>query len=196
MILKVSSRDLSLYRRFTLLGIDPSIEYNLLYATPNNFFNTIFYDIGDRAFFQRPAAHAIVRAHQKLRENGYCLLIYDTYRPWFVTRVFWEATPHHLRHFVANPAVGSLHNRGCAADVTIMHLDTKEVIYMGGGFDEMTERSYPYYLAITSRERYMRDVLRSALESEGFTSYEFEWWHFDYKDNMHYPLCNHLLTEL
>jgi D-alanyl-D-alanine dipeptidase len=67
---------------------------------------------------------------------------------------------------------------------------------MGGGFDEMTERSYPYFLALTSKERYVRDILRKGMESSDYTCYQLEWWHFDYKDNAHYPLTNKLLTEL
>jgi D-alanyl-D-alanine dipeptidase len=67
---------------------------------------------------------------------------------------------------------------------------------MGAGFDEMTDRSFPHYLAITSKQRAMREVLRHAMEYAEFTCYMYEWWHFDHKDHPHYPLTNRLLSEL
>ncbi len=33
-------------------------------------------------------------------------------------------------------------------------------------------------------------MLVLALESEGFTVYEAEWWHFDYRDWQKYPIMN------
>ena len=56
---------------------------------------------------QRPAAEALVRAHDWLKQRGYGLLIHETYRPWHVTKMFWDATPESMKHFVANAAEGS-----------------------------------------------------------------------------------------
>ncbi len=47
------------------------------------------------------------------------VLIYDAYRPWFVTKMFWDATPSTSRQFVADPTQGSRHNRGAAVDLTL-----------------------------------------------------------------------------
>ena len=52
---------------------------------------------------------------------------------------------------------------------------------MTGGYDEMSDRSYPLYPGGTSRQRWHRDLLRHAMEAQGFTVYEAEWWHFDYQ---------------
>src|SRR2546429_459551 len=57
-------------------------------------------------------------------------------------------------------------------------------------YDEMSPRSYPDYPGGTSLERWHRDLLRRAMESEGFTVYEAEWWHFDYRDWKAYPILN------
>ena len=62
------------------------------------------------------------RNGQKLRERGYGILIHDAYRPWYVTKMFWDATPESQKMFVANPASGSRHNRGCAVDLTLVDL--------------------------------------------------------------------------
>jgi TonB family protein len=69
-------------------------------------------------------------------------------------------------------------------------LKTGEAVPMTGLYDEMSERSYPNYKGGTEEERRNRETLRAAMEAEGFTVYEFEWWHFDYKDYKKYPILN------
>ena len=139
---------------------------------------------------QRPAAEAVVRAHQRLKAQGYGLLIHDAYRPWYVTKMFWDATPDELKHFVADPAAGSRHNRGCAVDLTLYDLATGEPVEMVAGYDEFSPRSYPAYPGGTSLQRWHRKLLRKTMEAEGFSIYEFEWWHFDYKDWREYAVGN------
>ena len=178
-----------------LTSLDDSIALDVRYATTNNFMQTVFYD-EPRAFLQRPAAEALVRAHQALRAQGYGLLIHDAYRPWYVTKMFWDATPEDKKIFVANPENGSRHNRGCAVDLTLFDLETGQPVEMVGGYDEMTDRSFPDYLGGTERQRHLREVLRKAMEAQGFSVYEFEWWHFDYKDWEQYAVQNQVFSEL
>ena len=172
-----------------LTKLDPTIRLEIRYATINNFLGTVFYSEA-RAFMQRPAAEAVVRANQKLKQYGYGLLIHDAYRPWYVTRVFWDATPDDKKIFVANPANGSRHNRGCAVDLTLYDLKTKRPVEMVSTYDETTARAYPDYPGGTSLQRWHRKLLRDAMEAEGFTVYEAEWWHFDYKDWRLYRIGN------
>jgi D-alanyl-D-alanine dipeptidase len=139
---------------------------------------------------QRPAAEAVVRASARLHALGYGLLIHDAYRPWYVTRVFWDATPDDKKVFVADPAKGSRHNRGCAVDLTLYDLKTGKPIEMVSTYDETTARAYPDYPGGTSLQRWHRALLRAAMEAEGFTVYEAEWWHFDYKDWRKYLIGN------
>jgi serine beta-lactamase-like protein LACTB len=178
-----------------LVKRDPSIKLDIRYATSNNFLSTPFYTSA-KAYLQKPAAEAVVRVHQKLAEQGYGLLVFDGYRPWSVTKMFWEATPPKQRIFVADPGQGSRHNRGCAIDLTLYDRKTGKPIDMVGGYDEMSDRSYPDYFGGTSLQRYHRDLLRRAMEAEGFTVYEAEWWHFDYKDWRQYPILNRTFEEL
>ncbi len=172
-----------------LTKLDPTIKLEVRYATTNNFLGSVFYS-EPRAFLQRPAAEAVVRAHRKLKEKGYGLLIHDAYRPWYVTKVFWDATPQDKKLFVADPSQGSRHNRGAAADLTLYDLKTGKPVEMVGTYDETTDRSYPDYPGGTSLQRWQRDLLRDAMEAEGFTVYEAEWWHFDYNDWRRYPIGN------
>ena len=172
-----------------LATLDPTIHFDIRYATKSNFLSAPVYS-QPKAYMQRPAAEALLRASHKLNALGYGLLIHDSYRPWYVTKIFWDATPQDKRIFVANPADGSRHNRGCAVDLTLYDLKTGKPIEMTGVYDEMSERSYPFYPGGTSLQRWHRDLLRHAMEAEGFDVYEFEWWHFDYKDWRQYPILN------
>ncbi len=172
-----------------LAPLEPGIRLDIRYATSNDFLLTPVYSQA-RAFLERPAAQALLRVQQKLKPLGYGLLVHDAYRPWYVTKIFWDATPPEGKIFVADPAQGSRHNRGCAVDLTLYDLASGKPVEMPGTYDEMSPRSYPDYPGGTSLERWHRDLLRRAMESEGFTVYEAEWWHFDYKDWKAYPILN------
>ena len=169
--------------------LDPAIHLDIRYATTNDFLGAPVYTQA-RAFLQRPAAEALVRVLHKLQPLGYGLLIHDGYRPWYVTKIFWDVTPAEGKIFVADPAQGSRHNRGCAVDLTLYDLKTGNPIEMTGAYDEMSPRSFPNYPGGTTIQRWHRDLLRRAMESEGFTVYEAEWWHFDYKDWHEYGILN------
>jgi D-alanyl-D-alanine dipeptidase len=169
--------------------LDPGILLDIRYATSNDFLGTPVYSQA-RAFLQRPAAEALLLVQHELKPLGYGLLIHDAYRPWYVTKIFWDATPPEGKIFVADPAQGSRHNRGCAVDLTLYDLATGKPIEMPGMYDEMSPRSFPDYPGGTALQRWHRDLLRRAMESEGFTVYEAEWWHFDYQDWKEYPILN------
>ena len=180
------------FRRADLVDVgnlDSRIKLDIRYATADNFLGVPVY-ASARAFLQRPAAEALLRAHRELMKQGYGLLIFDAYRPWYVTKIFWDATPPDKHEFVADPAKGSRHNRGCAVDLSIYELQSGREIEMTGVYDEMSERSYPTFAGGTGEQRRRRDLLRSSMESQGFTVYETEWWHFDYKDWPHYAIGN------
>ncbi len=172
-----------------LTQLDPTIRLDIRYASTNNFMGAQFYP-EPRAMLQRPAAQALVRAHQELGKSGYGLLIHDAYRPWYVTKMFWDATPGSMKDFVANPANGSIHNRGAAVDLTLYDHSTGEAVEMPSGYDEFSERAYPDYVGGTSRQRWLRDQLRSAMEEQRFSVNDREWWHFDHGDALRFPLLN------
>jgi CubicO group peptidase (beta-lactamase class C family)/D-alanyl-D-alanine dipeptidase len=178
-----------------LTTLDPGIKLDIEYATPNNFLGTPVYEEA-KAFLQRPAAEALARVAQKLRPLGYGLLIHDAYRPWYVTKIFWDATPPDKKIFVADPQQGSRHNRACAVDLTLYDFKTGTPVHMTGGYDEMSERSSAFYPGGTSLQRWHRALLRRALEAEGFAVYPYEWWHFDYKDWQKYPVLNLTFEQL
>jgi len=106
-----------------LVKLDSKFKLDIRYSTSDNFLSTPVYTEA-RAFMQRPAAEALVRVNHALQPRGYGLIIHDAYRPWYVTKVFWDATPADKHIFVANPAEGSKHNRGCAVDLSLYDLKT------------------------------------------------------------------------
>ncbi len=172
-----------------LRSLSTTIQFDIRYATSNNFMGAPLYS-QKAAYLQQPAAQAVLASHNELAKLGYGLLIHDAYRPWRVTKMFWEATPKAQRNFVANPATGSRHNRGCAVDLSLYDLKSGKPVEMPSGFDEFSDRAYPNYPGGTSRQRYLRELLRSAMEKQGFTVNDDEWWHFDYRDWKQYPVLD------
>lgn len=178
-----------------LASVDPTIKFDIRYASSNNFIGFPLYE-RSAAYLQRPAAEALGRVQRVLASRGYGLLIHDGYRPWFVTKMFWDATPESAHVFVADPSQGSRHNRGCAVDLTLYDLKSGNAIEMTGRYDEMSPRSYAGYIGGTSRQRWFRELLRGAMEAQGFAVYPEEWWHFDYKDWSDYAIGTATFSQL
>jgi D-alanyl-D-alanine dipeptidase len=170
-----------------LKGVVPHVRVDTRYATANNFTGQPIYE-RPGAYLQRDAAMALARVAARLAPRGYGLVIYDAYRPWFATRLFWDVVPPDKHVFVADPAKGSRHNRGCAVDLGLYDLRTGKVVSMPSRYDEMSARAYPDFAGGTDAERAHRALLRTAMEREGFTVYDSEWWHFDFRDWADYPI--------
>ena len=172
-----------------IIKLDASIKLDIRYATTKNFTGKPVYTEA-RAFLQRPAAEALVKAHRELSPHGYGLLLHDGYRPWAVTKLFWEVTPPALREFVADPATGSKHNRGAAIDLSMYDLAFGTAVAMPSEYDEFTRRAYPDYRGGAADARARRDLLRAVMERNGFTIEPNEWWHFNFKDWQEYPILD------
>lgn len=178
-----------------VVKLDATIKLDIRYATKNNFLGRPVYTEA-RAFLQRPAAEALVRVHQALRAMGFGLLVFDGYRPWHVTKTLWDNTPNEKKMFVADPDIGSRHNRGCAVDLTLFDLKTGKAVAMPSEYDEMTERSYADYAGSTAEAMRMRGLLAAAMTAEGFLVFATEWWHYDYKDWKAYGILDLKFSEI
>jgi D-alanyl-D-alanine dipeptidase len=175
--------------------LDPKIKLDIRYAREDNFMGSSLYT-EEKAFLQRPAAYALVKASEILNERGLGLVVHDAYRPWYVTKMFWDATPDELKEFVADPEKGSRHNRGCAVDVSLYSLETGEFLDFGGGYDEFSERSYIDFPGGSTLQRYYRELLRETMATVGFQPLKEEWWHFDFEGWERYPIGNITFEEL
>lgn len=176
-------------------ALDPSFKVEVRYATADNFVGRPVYPVG-RVFLQRPAAKALLRAQRALRRRGYGLLLFDGYRPWSVTRLFWQVVPPGQRAFVADPAVGSRHNRGCAVDLTLFDLASGREVEMPSRYDAFDASAAPDYAGGTPEQRARRDLLRATLAAEGFSVDPAEWWHFNHRDWRAYPILDIPLEQL
>jgi D-alanyl-D-alanine dipeptidase len=170
-----------------LIKLDKTIKLDIRYATANNFTGKPVYPEA-RAFLQRPAAEALLRVHKQLKKQGLGLVIFDGYRPWAITKLFWDTVREDQRKFVADPAKGSKHNRGCAVDLSVYDLKTGALLDMPSGYDEFTERASPDYKGGTALQTKNREMLRGLMEAAGFTVNPNEWWHFDHKNWREYKI--------
>lgn len=178
-----------------LIKLDKTIKLDIHYARNDNFVGRPVYSEA-RAFLQRPAAEALLKVHKKLKKQGLGLAIFDGYRPWTVTKLFWEVTPDDKRKFVANPKNGSRHNRGCAVDLSIYNLKTRKLVPMPSDFDDFSDKAHPEYKGGTAEETRNRDLLRKLMEAAGFTVNANEWWHYDYKDWREYGIYDIAFSEI
>ena len=171
--------------------LEPGIQLDIRYATPNNFTGRPLYPQALALLLPEPAK-ALSKAHKALKEKGYGIVVYDAYRPWRVTRDLWESATDADRAngFVADPAIGSRHNRGCAVDAGLYDLASGREVAMPSAFDEFTVRAQADWTGGPVGPRRSRDALRQAMEAEGFKVLTNEWWHFNYGDCDQQPVLD------
>lgn len=158
------------------------VKVNSVYAGSDNLFGAPLYST-PKLFVAKDAAAALGRVQQRLAPYGYGLVLWDAYRPWSVSKLANLALPEGKKDMLEDPEVkGSVHNTGNAVDVGLYSLDSGEELDMGCGFDEPSLRQYASYAGGTSRERYLRSLLREEMELQGFKGIEMEWWHFEFGD--------------
>ena len=165
----------------------PDITLDIRYATANNFMKRVMYPEA-RAFARKPVVEQLKKIQQELRKKGYGLKIYDAYRPYAITVSFYQQASD--KNFVANPAKGSKHNRGCAVDLTLINYDTKEEIPMPTPYDSFAAEAAADYKNLPASVIENRDFLIKTMESHGFKVLHNEWWHFDFIGWQQYELLD------
>ncbi|HPZ10338.1 MAG TPA: D-alanyl-D-alanine dipeptidase, partial [Candidatus Eremiobacteraeota bacterium] len=171
---------------------DPTIIIDLRYATEDNFTGKKVYSV-NIAYLRPEVAKKLLKVQKKLKKIGLGLKIWDAYRPLSVQYKFWELVPD-LR-YVADPKVGSNHNRGAAVDVTLVDSKGKE-LPMPTEFDDFTEKAGRNYNKLPKEVIKNRKLLEDYMVSEGFLPLPTEWWHFDYKNIKDYPVLDIPLEEV
>lgn len=155
----------------------PDIIHDVRYATANNFTKRVLYP-NDSLRLRRDVALALADAQRRVARDGYRIRIFDAYRPLSVQRALWAIVPD--ERYVADPAKGSRHNRGCAVDITLCDATGNELDF-GTPYDDFTERAHATCTDlpddILARRRYLQRVMSEA----GFDVLPTEWWHFDFK---------------
>lgn len=169
-----------------LTQISPRILLEIRYATANNFVGKPVYPSA-RCFLLEKAAIRLHGVQKNLEKIGLGLKVYDGYRPLAVQKIFWSLVPN--THYVADPAVGSNHNRGASVDLTLVTIDGVD-LPMPTDFDDFTEKAAWSYQGGSKEALKNRDLLGEAMKEEGFIPYENEWWHFDDPDWKNYPILD------
>lgn len=167
--------------------LNSTIEADLKYATADNFTGEVLYQLGV-CLLLRSTAEKLVAANSEFAEKGYRLKIWDAYRPKSAQHIMWELSPDGV--YVADPAVGSNHNRGTSVDVTLIDQSGNEVV-MPTSFDDFTEKASRNYPGMSEEARANMDYLTDVMVRNGFSIIQSEWWHFndaDYKDYPHLDL--------
>lgn len=175
-----------------LKKIIPGITLEILYASKENFTGKIVYPSA-RCFLRLKPAQRLFKVQQKLQKQGLNLKIWDGYRPLSVQNFFWQICPN--PRYVADPVIGSRHNRGAAVDLTLVDAGGKELL-MPTGFDDFSEKAHRNYRGGSPEALKNRQILEEAMVQEGFLPYSDEWWHFDDPDWKEYPILDVPFEEL
>jgi D-alanyl-D-alanine dipeptidase len=166
----------------------PDAVLDLRYAADANFLGRAVYPAGARCLLLPPVADRLARAASRLRASGLRLRIWDCYRPLAVQRQMWRIAPR--KGFVADPAKGSNHNRAAAVDVAVAAADGSDVA-LPTPFDTFEPRARADATAgVSPAARRNRDLLRAAMEAEGFRVNRMEWWHYDAPEARGAPLLD------
>lgn len=165
-------------------------EYEIRYATPNNFIGETLYDCA-KCLLQPEVAKAVWEANQYFCEQGYKIKFYDCYRSLDVQKFMWSKVPRPT--YVANPyGKGSIHNRAAAVDITLVTLEGCYV-EMGSDYDFFGRESHIDNLNFSSEILYNRNILRKGMTAYGFKTVRTEWWHYSYRINYKFPVMNEKL---
>lgn len=194
-----SKNDINLPKGFVYLyDINPSIEQYMMYATNDNFLGRVVkgYEKGV-AICTYQAAVALKKVQEELNKFGLGLKIYDAYRPVQACLDFYEWSQDANDQVMKKefyPRVDkkeffnlgyiakySGHSRGSTIDLTVIALDTKQELDMGGRVDFIDEISHTENPNISFEAKKNRLLLRSVMDKHGFDNYTKEWWHYSLK---------------
>lgn len=165
----------------------PSVVLDIRYATKNNFMEQVMYNQA-RAFARKPVVDQLKNIQAILKTKGMGLKIYDAYRPYAITVAFYQKASD--KNFVANPAKGSKHNRGCAIDLSLVDLKSGKELPMPTPYDSFSPAAAPDFLNLPPEVIKNRNFLIATMEANGFKVIANEWWHFDFNGWQNFDLMD------
>ena len=160
--------------------------YDLKYATTDNFLKSQVYDCAE-CYLRVKTIKALLEANREFMEKGYRIKFFDCYRPHDVQKKMWKMMPNPI--YVADPAEGSIHNKGGAVDITLVTLAGDE-LDMGTGFDYFGREAHHAYQGLDQEVLNNRKLLKETMEKYGFGSITSEWWHYNYKPTLNEAIAN------
>ena len=104
-----------------------------------------------------------------------------------IQKKMWQIVSNPI--YVANPSKGSIHNRGCAIDITLVNSNGEE-LDMGTPFDFFGEESSHNYQNLSEEVKRNRSYLKEVMLKHNFKSFDSEWWHYNLVDGNLEKLAN------
>ncbi|MFV8353712.1 M15 family metallopeptidase [Flavobacterium sp. XS2P14] len=160
--------------------------YDMKYATTDNFLKAKVYDC-EACFLRLKTVTALVEVNKKFMKKGFKIKIFDCYRPLDIQKKMWKIVSN--PEYVANPAKGSVHNRGGAVDITLVDATGKE-LNMGTSFDFFGIEASHNYPNVSMEVKKNRILIRTLMTSNGFNSFDSEWWHYNLKSGLNDKISN------
>lgn len=160
--------------------------YDMKYATADNFLKAQVYDCAE-CFLRLKTVKALVKANAKFMKQGLRIKLFDCYRPLDIQKRMWKIVSN--PEYVADPAKGSIHNRGGAVDITLVDKNGKE-LDMGTAFDFFGIEASHAYLNLPPKVKKNRRLLKKIMTSTDFNSFDSEWWHYNLKAGLQDKVSN------
>lgn len=161
--------------------------YDMKYASDDNFLKAKVYDCAE-CFLRLKTVKALIEANKVFVKKGFRIKIFDCYRPLDIQKRMWKIVSN--PKYVADPAKGSIHNRGGAVDITLVYSDTGKELDMGTAFDFFGEEASHNYLNISDEVKNNRKLLKKIMIKKGFNSFDSEWWHYNLKSALNDKVSN------
>jgi D-alanyl-D-alanine dipeptidase len=160
--------------------------YEMKYATTDNFLKAKVYDCAE-CFLRLKTVKALIEANKIFIKQNYKIKIFDCYRPLDIQKKMWEIVSN--PEYVANPAKGSIHNRGGAVDITLVDSNGKE-LEMGTPFDFFGKEASHNYTNLSQEVKENRLLLKRIMTEANFNSLDSEWWHYNFKPGLNDKISN------
>jgi D-alanyl-D-alanine dipeptidase len=160
--------------------------YDMKYATSDNFLKAKVYDCAE-CFLRLKTVKAMIAANDDFLKMGYKIKIFDCYRPLDIQKRMWKIVPN--PSYVADPAKGSIHNRGGAVDITLVDSNGK-ALDMGTPFDFFGIEASHNYQNLSQEIKDNRELLKRTMMEKGFNSFDSEWWHYNLKSALNDKVSN------
>lgn len=160
--------------------------YDMKYATENNFLKAKVYDCPE-CYLRLKTVQALIAANKAFIKKGYRIKLFDCYRPLDIQRRMWKIVSN--PEYVADPAKGSIHNRGGAVDITLVDQKGKE-LDMGTPFDFFGIEASHNYEKLSKKVKNNRMLLKRIMTENKFNSLASEWWHYNLKSALTDKVAN------
>jgi D-alanyl-D-alanine dipeptidase len=160
--------------------------YDMKYATSDNFLKAKVYDCAE-CFLRLKTVKVMIAANDVFIKMGYKIKIFDCYRPLDIQKRMWKIVPN--PSYVADPAKGSIHNRGGAVDITLVD-SNGTALDMGTPFDFFGIEASHNYQNLSQEIKTNRELLKRTMMEKGFNSFDSEWWHYNLKSALNDKVSN------